>query len=65
LGRVWAGHYGAYTTNGNICTPVMMIAEKAPTSSWGTTPLAPEPVQFYRHGAGMPLDPPAPARLGA
>jgi choline dehydrogenase-like flavoprotein len=29
LGRVWAGHYGAYTTNGNICTPVMMIAEKA------------------------------------
>jgi hypothetical protein len=29
LGRVWAGRSGACLTNGNICAPVMMIAEKA------------------------------------
>jgi len=38
-----------YVTNGNIYAPVMMIAEKAADAILGNTPLAPEPVPFYRH----------------
>jgi choline dehydrogenase len=51
----------AVVTNGNIYAPVMMIAEKAADLILGNTPLAAQPARFYRHGAGMPLDPePAP-----
>lgn len=39
-----------YVTNGNIYAPVMMLAEKAADLIAGNTPLAPEPVEFYRHG---------------
>jgi choline dehydrogenase len=39
-----------YVTNGNIYAPVMMTAEKAADLILGNTPLAPEPVPFYRHG---------------
>ena len=38
-----------YVTNGNIYAPVMMVAEKAADLILGNTPLAPEPVGFYRH----------------
>ncbi len=38
-----------YVTNGNIYAPVMMLAEKAADLILGETPLAPEPVEFYRH----------------
>ena len=38
-----------YVTNGNIYAPVMMLAEKAADRILGNTPLAPEPVDFYRH----------------
>ena len=41
-----------YVTNGNIYAPVMMLAEKAADLILGNTPLAPEPVAFYRHQAG-------------
>jgi choline dehydrogenase len=37
-----------YLTNGNIYAPVMMIAEKSADLILGNTPLAPEPVRFYR-----------------
>ncbi len=37
-----------YVTNGNIYAPVMMMAEKAADMILGNTPLAPEPVDFYR-----------------
>jgi choline dehydrogenase len=37
-----------YVTNGNIYAPVMMVAEKAADLILGNTPLAPEPVGFYR-----------------
>jgi len=37
-----------YVTNGNIYAPVMMMAEKAADLIVGNTPLAPEPVPFYR-----------------
>ena len=40
-----------YVTNGNIYAPVMMLAEKAADLILGVTPLPPEPVPFYRHGA--------------
>jgi len=39
-----------YVTNGNIYAPVMMVAEKAADLILGNTPLAAEPVEFYRHG---------------
>jgi choline dehydrogenase len=39
-----------YVTNGNIYAPVMMLAEKAADLIAGHTPLAAEPVAFYRHG---------------
>ena len=38
-----------YVTNGNIYAPVMMVAEKAADLIRGDTPLAAEPVGFYRH----------------
>jgi choline dehydrogenase len=38
-----------YVTNGNIYAPVMMLAEKAADLIRGDTPLAPEPIPFYRH----------------
>ena len=41
-----------YVTNGNIYAPVMMLAEKAADLILGNTPLAPEPVEFYRHRPG-------------
>ena len=37
-----------YVTNGNIYAPVMMVAEKAADLILGNTPLAPEPVSFFR-----------------
>ncbi len=40
-----------YVTNGNIYAPVMMVAEKAADIILGNTPLEPEKVDFYRHGA--------------
>jgi choline dehydrogenase len=40
-----------YVTNGNIYAPVMMMAEKAADLIRGNTPLAPEPVPWYRHRA--------------
>ncbi len=39
-----------YVTNGNIYSPVMMIAEKAADLILGNTPLAPESLPYYRHG---------------
>ncbi len=38
-----------YVTNGNIYAPVMMLAEKSADLILGNTPLAPEPLPFYRH----------------
>ena len=38
-----------YVTNGNIYAPVMMTAEKAADLILGNTPLAPDPVEFYRY----------------
>ncbi len=38
-----------YITNGNIYAPVMMLAEKGADLILGRTPLAPEPIGFYRH----------------
>ena len=38
-----------YVTNGNIYAPVIMLAEKAADLILGNTPLAPEPIEFYRH----------------
>ena len=38
-----------YVTNGNIYAPVMMLAEKAADLILGNTPLAPDPIEFYRH----------------
>ncbi|HET7901070.1 MAG TPA: choline dehydrogenase [Candidatus Nanopelagicales bacterium] len=38
-----------YVTNGNLYTPVMMVAEKAADLIAGNTPLPPEPLEFYRH----------------
>ena len=38
-----------YVTNGNIYAPTMMVAEKAADLIAGNTPLAPNPVPFFRH----------------
>jgi choline dehydrogenase len=43
-----------YVTNGNIYAPVMMTAEKAADLILENTPLAPEPLEFYRHGVDAP-----------
>jgi choline dehydrogenase len=45
-----------YVTNGNIYAPVMMLAEKAADRIAGNTPLPADPIRFYRHGTGMPLE---------
>ena len=37
-----------YITNGNIYAPIMMLAEKSADLILGNTPLAPEPVEFFR-----------------
>ncbi len=37
-----------YITNGNIYAPIMMLAEKSADLILGNTPLAPEPVKFFR-----------------
>jgi choline dehydrogenase len=37
-----------FVTNANIYAPVMMVAEKAADLILGNTPLAPEPLEFYR-----------------
>jgi choline dehydrogenase len=50
-----------YVTNGNLYTPVMMVAEKAADIIAGNTPLAPEHLDFYRHRADERHD----ASLGA
>ncbi|TWP35485.1 choline dehydrogenase [Leekyejoonella antrihumi] len=47
-----------YVTNGNIYAPVMMLAEKAADLILGNVPLAADHTPFYRHGTGMPLNPP-------
>jgi len=41
-----------YITNGNIYSPVMMIAEKAADLILGNTMLKPESADYYKHGAG-------------
>jgi choline dehydrogenase len=45
-----------YVTNANIYAPVMMLAEKAADLILGNTPLAPEPIPFYRHGVSPAPD---------
>jgi choline dehydrogenase len=45
-----------YVTNGNLYTPVMMVAEKAADLIAGRTPLPPEPLEFYRHRAQTPQE---------
>jgi choline dehydrogenase len=42
-----------YVTNGNIYAPVMMLAEKAADLILGNTPLAAQPIAFYRHRAAV------------
>jgi choline dehydrogenase len=37
-----------YVTNGNIYSPVMMVAEKAADLILGNTPLKPEYVSYYK-----------------
>jgi choline dehydrogenase len=49
-----------YVTNGNIYAPVMMTAEKAADLILGNTPLAAEPVPFYRHGEDPAVSPALP-----
>jgi choline dehydrogenase len=39
-----------YVPNGNIYAPVMMTAEKSADLILGNTPLAADPVEFYRYG---------------
>jgi choline dehydrogenase len=39
-------------TNANIYAPTMMVAEKAADLIRGVTPMAAEPIPFYRHEAG-------------
>ena len=43
-----------YITNGNIYSPVMMIAEKAADLILGNTLLPPSPAPFYRHQTASP-----------
>jgi choline dehydrogenase len=47
-----------YVTNGNIYAPVMMTAEKAADLILDNTPLAAEPVEFYRYKAAEPAEKP-------
>jgi choline dehydrogenase len=41
-----------FVTNANIYAPVIMVAEKAADLIRGDTPMAPEPLPFYRHRPG-------------
>jgi choline dehydrogenase len=41
-----------YVTNGNIYSPVMMIAEKAADMILGNTLLSPSSTSWYRHQPG-------------
>ena len=43
-----------YITNGNIYAPIMMLAEKSADLILGNTPLAPEPVEFFRRDPRSP-----------
>ncbi len=43
-----------YVTNANIYAPVVMLAEKAADLIADNSPLAPEPIPFYRHGISEP-----------
>jgi choline dehydrogenase len=54
-----------HVTNGNIYAPVMMTAEKAADAILGNEPLAPERVEFYRHGTSAPPVSGEPAGTGA
>jgi choline dehydrogenase len=54
--RLVDGSAMPYVTNANIYAPVMMLAEKAADLIAGNTPLAPEPLEFYRHGVSAPPD---------
>jgi choline dehydrogenase len=45
-----------YVTNGNLYTPVMMVAEKAADLIAGRTPLAPEHLDFYRYEKAAGVD---------
>jgi choline dehydrogenase len=44
-----------YVPNANIYAPVMMVAEKGADKILGNTPLAPEPVTFYRRDANRAM----------
>jgi choline dehydrogenase len=46
-----------YVTNANIYAPVMMLAEKAADLIRASTPLPPEPLEFYVHGVSTPPRP--------
>jgi choline dehydrogenase len=50
-----------YVPNGNIYAPVMMTAEKAADLILGNTPLAAEPLEFYRHEGAATTSSPRPA----
>ena len=60
-----------FVTNANIYAPVIMVAEKAADLIRGVTPLAPEPLPFFRRdrpieGRGVPAEAPedvAPAEV--
>jgi choline dehydrogenase len=43
-----------YVTNGNIYSPVMMIAEKAADMILGNTLLPPSSASWYQHSSGEP-----------
>lgn len=45
-------------TNGNIYSPVLMMAEKAADLVLGNTPLPPSQVGFHRHGDALPEEVP-------
>ena len=46
-----------YITNGNIYAPIMMLAEKSADLMLGNTPLAPEPVEFFRRDRPLSNEP--------
>ena len=44
-------------TNGNIYAAVVMLAERAADLILENAPLAPDRVEFYRHGRGVDCEP--------